>query len=77
MAAEPPHYRSDFYVGGHYIDDGRGKGQRIHVGQVYVEKLVPASTATSTTDDGGLRKKMLSVIFIHGGGQTGTVCIMT
>ncbi|RMZ92144.1 hypothetical protein DV736_g642, partial [Chaetothyriales sp. CBS 134916] len=40
---EVPHTRSCFYIGGHYQDlivNGRNTGQ-IHVGQIYVEKLVP------------------------------------
>jgi hypothetical protein len=53
--------RDFFYVGGEYIKDAAG--EHILSGQVYVEKLIPATGCTQP----------FPIIFIHGGYQTGTV----
>lgn len=61
-SAESSYNRSYFYVGGDYVDDEKGNGQHIMVGQMYVEKLFPLHEA----------RHPWPLIFIHGGGQTGT-----
>jgi len=61
--AESAYLRSYFYVGGQYVDDGKGTGERVFIGQMYVEQLKPISAA----------KQPWPVVFIHGAGQTGTV----
>lgn len=61
--AESPSHRSYFYVGGQYMDDGKGENQHVMAGQIYVEKLIPID---------GVRRRW-PLIFIHGAGQTGTV----
>lgn len=58
------HYRNYFYVGGRYVDNG--KGGQIMEDQMYVERLTPAQGTSRT----------FPVIFIHGGGQTGTVSVI-
>ncbi|KAF6220579.1 hypothetical protein HO133_003012 [Letharia lupina] len=60
--AESLYNRSYFYVGGEYVDAESGDGQRIFTGQMYVEQLTPA---------GGV-KHPWPIVFIQGGGQTGT-----
>ena len=57
------HHRNYFYVGGQYIDNG--KGSHIMEGQMYVERLTPAAGST----------RPFPVVFVHGGGQTGTVSL--
>ena len=61
--AESPFHRSYFYVGGRYIEDGNLNGQHAMIEQMYVEKLSPV----------GEIKHPWPLVFIHGGGQTGTV----
>lgn len=61
--AESPYHRSYFYVGGEYVDAGSGDGERIFTGQMYVEHLMPID---------GI-KHPWPIVFIQGGGQTGTV----
>jgi hypothetical protein len=60
---ETPVSRTYFYAGGRYADDGTGTGQHIFGGQMYVEKLSPATRCP----------KPYPLVFIHGQGQTGTV----
>ena len=62
---ESPSIRSYFYVGGQYVDDDKGKGERVLTGQMYVEKLLPL---------GGV-KHPWPIVFIQGAGQTGTVSL--
>lgn len=62
---ESPSTRSYFYVGGRYVDDGKGEGQHILNGQIYVEQLLPV---------GGVNHPW-PLVFLHGGGQTGTVSL--
>lgn len=57
---EAQHRREYFYVGGEYVETPDG---HIFENQMYVEKLSPA--------DGSTRK--FPVVFLHGGGQSGTV----
>ena len=64
-SAESSYNRSYFYVGGDYVDDERGDGQHVMAGQMYVEKLLPPH---------GVRHPW-PLVFIHGGGQTGTVSL--
>ena len=64
-STESPYIRSYFYVGGHYVDDDKGNGEHVLTGQMYVEKLLPL---------GGV-KHPWPVVFIQGGGQTGTVSL--
>lgn len=59
---EVPYIRDYFYTGGHYVDDGTGKGQHIFVDQMYVERLLPVKGAS----------KQYPLVFIHGQAQTGT-----
>ncbi|KAH7355435.1 Alpha/Beta hydrolase protein [Rhexocercosporidium sp. MPI-PUGE-AT-0058] len=59
VAQEAPHIRSYFYIGGEYVNTFSGL---FLSGQMYVEKLIPASGCT----------KPYPIIFIHGGAQTGT-----
>jgi pimeloyl-ACP methyl ester carboxylesterase len=61
-SAETPLSREYFYVGGKYVDDGKGVDEHIFAGQMYVEKL------TSTVSC----QKPHPLVFIHGQGQTGT-----
>lgn len=63
MPAQSASYRSYFYVGGQYKDNGRGDKQHVMTGQMYVEKLIPVH---------GVRHPW-PLVFIHGAGQTGTV----
>ena len=44
-SSESPYTRSYFYVGGRYVEDGKGGGQHVMVDQMYVEKLLPISGA--------------------------------
>ncbi len=60
---ETPVSREYFYVGGRYVDDGKGKDQHIFSDQMYVEKLTPDVSCP----------KPYPLVFIHGQGQTGTV----
>lgn len=60
---EGAHRRSYFYVGGEAVDDGTGSGHRVMMGQMYVERLTPTGDVVHPWP----------IIFIHGGGQTGTV----
>lgn len=60
---ETPVSREYFYVGGRYVDDGKGKDQHIFSDQMYVEKLNPNVSCP----------KPNPLVFIHGQGQTGTV----
>ena len=62
-STETPYTRSYFYVGGEYVESESGDGQRIFTGQMYVERLTP--------NDGV--KRPWPIVFIQGGGQTGTV----
>lgn len=55
------HDRTYFYVGGGYTNRD---GKHIFTNQMYVEKLTPAKGAS----------KPNPIVFIHGSGQTGTVC---
>jgi len=61
IAADVPHTRKYFYVGGHYVNDTIGG--HIMRDQMYVEQLAPAMGPSQP----------YPVIFIHGFGQTGTV----
>ena len=54
--------RDYFYAGGSYVNTSAGY---IFTGQMYVEKLSPVSIT-----------QPYPIIFIHGQGQTGTVCII-
>ena len=49
------------YVGGKYTTDD--DGNHVFTGQMYVEKLTPARVTKSHP-----------IVFVHGKGQTGTVC---
>ncbi len=60
---ESPYHRSYFYVGGKYADAESGNGERIFTGQMYVEQLTPIGSINHPWP----------IVFIHGGGQTGTV----
>lgn len=62
-SSESLHSRSYFYVGGRYVEDE--KGQHVMTDQMYVEKLLPLS---------GVQHPW-PIVFIHGGGQTGTVSL--
>lgn len=62
-SASAAHERSYFYVGGNYTLTSDG-GQ-IFTNQMYVERLVPA---------GGVLREY-PIVFVHGNGQTGTVCV--
>ncbi|KAL1798982.1 hypothetical protein ACET3X_003019 [Alternaria dauci] len=59
--SELPAVRTYFYIGGGYVDDG--KGGHIFKDQMYVEKLSPVSTAQDVKSP---------IVLIHGQGQTGT-----
>jgi hypothetical protein len=61
--SEVAHVRTYFYVGGEYVDDGRG-GHHFR-GQMYVEKLVPVQGVT----------QKWPVVLMHGNSMTGTVSI--
>lgn len=63
ISKETPVSREYFYVGGRYVDDGKGKDQHIFSDQMYVEKL-SANVSCPKPDP---------LVFIHGQGQTGTV----
>lgn len=63
LSNEVPYHRDYLYVGGHYADDGSGKGQHIFKDQMYVERLVPMNGTT----------KPFPIVFIHGQANTGTV----
>lgn len=52
--------RDYFYVGGRYVEDGTGN--HVFAGQMYVEHLLPLKVTQS-----------YPIVFIHGGGQTGSV----
>jgi len=54
--------REYFYAGGSYVNTSAGY---IFTGQIYVEKLSPVQITQSHP-----------IVFIHGQGQTGTVCIV-
>lgn len=60
---ESPYRRSYFYAGGGYVDVESCDGQRIFSGQMYVEQLTPINGV----------KHPWPIVFIQGGGQTGTV----
>ena len=62
FASATAHDRTYFYVGGDYEINSRG--EHIFTNQTYVEKLTPA---------GGALKEH-PIVFVHGDGQTGTVC---
>ena len=62
-SSESPDSRSYFYVGGRYVEDE--KGQHVMTDQMYVEKLLPLN---------GVQHPW-PIVFIHGGGQTGTVSL--
>ena len=66
LSQESPYQRTYFYVGGQYVDDGKGNGRHVLQGQLYVEQLTPVD---------GIRRPW-PVVLIHGGGQTGTVRAM-
>ncbi|THH21853.1 hypothetical protein EUX98_g8264 [Antrodiella citrinella] len=56
-----PHFRDYFYIGGHYVADPDSSS--LHAdGQIYVERLTPASGVT----------KQYPLLMIHGSGMTGT-----
>jgi hypothetical protein len=59
---EASHVREYFYVGGEYLND---TGGHVFRNQMYVEKLSPTKGRTQP----------YPVVFVHGGGQTGTVRI--
>ncbi|KAJ3473327.1 hypothetical protein NLG97_g10371 [Lecanicillium saksenae] len=61
--AEVPMIRSYFYVGGKYITQGDDDKNHVLIGQMYVEKLVPAQGASQPHP----------IVLLHGRGQTGTV----
>lgn len=62
LVSATAHERAYFYVGGGYeVTSG---GENIFTNQTYVEKLTPAGGAS----------KEHPIVFIHGNGQTGTVC---
>lgn len=63
-STEAQHVREYLYVGGEYVDTPDG---HIFQNQMYVEKLSPA--------EGSSRK--YPVVFLHGGGQSGTVSFNT
>lgn len=63
VIAESLYSRSYFYVGGEYVNAGSDDGQRVFTGQMYVEQLTPIDGV----------KHPWPIIFIQGGGQTGTV----
>ncbi|KAI1331228.1 Alpha/Beta hydrolase protein [Xylariaceae sp. FL0255] len=56
-----PHYRETFYVGGEWVETANGK----HVlrGQMYVERLIPATVNKSPKHD--------PIVFIHGFTRSG------
>lgn len=56
--------RTYLYVGGKYITNN--DGEHIFTDQMYVEKLTPARVS-----------KPHPIVFVHGRGQTGTVCCTT
>ena len=60
---ETPHTRKYFYVGGSYVLDPTKN--HIFTNQMYVEELTPL----------GGSKKPFPLVFVHGLGQTGTVCL--
>lgn len=61
-----PHFRDYFYVGGQYVhSNSSGVGSYFH-NQMYVEKLSPVRE----------RVQPYPIVFVHGGGQTGTVSSM-
>ena len=61
IAADVPHTRKYFYVGGHYVNDT--SGGHVMRDQMYVEQLTPAMGPSQP----------YPIVFIHGFGQTGTV----
>ena len=63
---EASHRRDIFYAGGIYVDNAAAGGT-IVVNQTYYERLIPA---------GGVTQKY-PLLFIHGGGISGTVSIYT
>lgn len=60
---ELSYIREYFYVGGHYAENGSGR--HIFKDQMYVEQLTPVNGS----------RKPYPIVFIHGGGQTGTVSV--
>lgn len=61
FALAAAHNRTYLYVGGKYtINDD---GEHVFTDQMYVEKLTPARVS-----------KPHPIVFVHGNGQTGTVC---
>lgn len=58
---QAPHTRDYFYLGGRYVDDGRG--DFLLAEQTYVEHLIPVHGV----------KKPYPLVLIHGQAQTGTV----
>ena len=62
-----PRHPPYFYVRGTYVDVDDNPGQRVMQGQMYVEQLTPL---------GGEPRRPLPLVFIHGGGQTASVCFV-
>lgn len=62
LVSAAAHERSYFYVGGGYEINTRG--EHVFTNQTYVEKLTPAGGAS----------REHPIVFVHGNGQTGTVC---
>ena len=62
-----PRFRDYFYIGGQYVqfNSSNGGGSYFH-NQMYVEKLSPVRE----------RVQPYPIVFVHGGGQTGTVSSM-
>lgn len=62
-----PHFRDYFYIGGQYVQSNSSSdgGSYFH-NQMYVEKLSPVHE----------RVQPYPIVFVHGGGQTGTVSLM-
>jgi hypothetical protein len=56
---EAQHVREYFYVGGSYVTTSSGS---LFQNQMYVEKLTPPKVT-----------QKYPIVFLHGGGQTGTV----
>ncbi|WYZ35732.1 hypothetical protein EsH8_X_000379 [Colletotrichum jinshuiense] len=74
VSKEAAHTRDFFYVGGRYIETASGN---VTVDQLYVEKLVPVSTAAGARRRRRGAAATKPIVFFHGGGTTGVTWLNT
>lgn len=74
VSKEAAHTRDFFYVGGRYIETAAGN---VTVDQLYVEKLVPVSTAAGARRRRRGAAATKPIVFFHGGGTTGVTWLNT